>query len=271
MATISNKFAILEDEGDTDLSFKINEVVEGAMQLVPDREGGNKQLVEEIVKAVVAALLPMVQSIAHQLVSGPQVQVQATVQNYENRLDEVEQYSRRDNVIMRGVPENDGESTNAVVIDVAASAGVAVSEADISTSHRMGRPQPNKMRPIARFVRRDLRTQLLRSKRKLKDSEQHKDMIIMEHLSPVRAKLLQAVKQDENAEKVWTIDGKVHSTLKSDPHKKHIIHGPDDLFKRLGWSEDKLKKSLPRHFDRGITRPSFIYRFNPNLIYKFEC
>ncbi|XP_072170535.1 uncharacterized protein [Diadema setosum] len=247
MATISNKFATLEDEGDTDVSFKINEVVEGAMQLVPDREGGNRQLVGDIVKAVVAALLPMVQSIAHQLVSGPQVsvqKVQATVQNHDNRLDEVEQYSRRDNVIMRGVPENDGESTNAVVIDVAASAGVAVSEADISTSHRVGRPQPNKMRPIvARFVRRDLRTQLLRSKRKLKDSEQHKDIMIMEHLSPGRAKLLQAVKQDENTEKVWTIDGKVHCTLKSDPHKKHIIHGPDDLFKRLGWSEDKLKQS----------------------------
>ena len=66
---------------------------------------------------------------------------------------------------MRGVPENDGESTNAVVIGVAASAGVVVSEADISTSHRVGRHQPNKMRPIvARFVRRDLRTQFLRSR-----------------------------------------------------------------------------------------------------------
>ena len=168
MAISSNKFATLEDEGDADVSFKITEVVEGAMQLVPDREGGNRQLVGDIVKTVVAALLPMVQSIAHQLVSSPQVsvqKVQATVQNHDNRLDEVEQYSRRDNIIMRGVPENDGESTNAVVIGVAASAGVVVSEADISTSHRVGRHQPNKMRPIvARFVRRDLRTQFLRSR-----------------------------------------------------------------------------------------------------------
>ena len=71
---------------------------------------------------MVAALLPMVQFIAAQVVSDPQVsaqKVQATVQNHDTRLDDVEQYSRRDNVVLRGVPEDDRESTNAVVIDVA--------------------------------------------------------------------------------------------------------------------------------------------------------
>ena len=64
----------------------------------------------------------------------------------------------------------------------------------------------------------------------------------MEHLAPGRAKLLQAVKQDDQVEKTWTIDGKVHCVLKGDP-RKHIIHGPDDLFRQLGWSEDKMKQS----------------------------
>ena len=32
MANVSNKFASLEDEGDADVTFKINEVVEGASQ-----------------------------------------------------------------------------------------------------------------------------------------------------------------------------------------------------------------------------------------------
>ena len=60
------------------------------------------------------------------------------------------------------MPEKDGESTTAVVREISAKAGVPLSETDISTSHRVGRPQSSKPRPIvARFVRRDTRTTLL--------------------------------------------------------------------------------------------------------------
>ena len=119
-----------------------------------------------------------------------------------------------------------------------------VTEADISTSHRLGRPQPHKKRPIvAKFVRRDVRTDLLRNKKKLNASESHKDVMIGEHLSPGRAKLLQAVKQDDHTEKVWTIDGKIHCTQRNHPGKKFTINSQDDLFKNLGWDEEKLRKS----------------------------
>lgn len=75
------------------------------------------------------------------------------------------------------MPEKEGEKTNDVVIEVAASTGIKVVAADISTSHRIGRPQPKKSRLIvARFVRRDLRTDILRNKRKLRDSR-HKDIM----------------------------------------------------------------------------------------------
>ena len=200
-----------------------------------------------IVKAVVAALMPMVQSLSAQIQSSPQIsveKVQTVVQKHDNRLDEIEQYSRRDNVVLRGVAEDAGESTNQRVMEIAAAAGVTVTEANISTSHRVGRPQPNKTRPIiARFVRRDLRTDLLRNKRKLKDTSS-KDVMVGEHLSPGRAKLLQIVKQDENTEKVWTIDGRINCTLKNDPQrKKFVISSPEDLFRQLGWKEDKLKQS----------------------------
>ena len=101
--------------------------------------------------------MPMVQSLSAQIQSSPQVsveKVQTVVQKHDNRLDEIEQYSRRDNVVLRGVAEDAGESTNQRVMEIAAAAGVTVTEADISTSHRVGRPQPNKTRPIiAPFVR----------------------------------------------------------------------------------------------------------------------
>ena len=102
----------------------------------------------------------------------------------------------------------------------------------------------HKKRPIvAKFVRRDVRTDLLRNKKKLNTSESHKDVMIGEHSSPGRAKLLQAVKQDDHTEKVWTIDGKIHCTQRNHPGKKFTVSSQDDLFKILGWDEEKLRKS----------------------------
>ena len=87
--------------------------------------------------------------------------------------------------------EQDGECANDVVIAVAAAAGVVVTNGDISTSHRVGRPgnaRGGKPRPIvARFVRRDQRTAILRSKKKLKGHAAYNGVFVSERLSPMRA------------------------------------------------------------------------------------
>lgn len=248
-----NKFAGLAVEGqmeEVESAVKIEEVVANAMKLIPDRkgkDGSNRQLIGDIVKAVVAAMLPMVQDLSAKMDrdSLSPGKTQAAVQKHDDRLDDIEQYSRRDNVVLRGVPESQGEVTNTLVIDVANSIGVTVTEGDISTSHRMGRPQPNKVRPIvARFVRRDLRTDLLKNKRKLKESSNDtmKNVMLGEHLSPGRAKLLKVLKNDDSIDKVWTIDGTIHCITKSD-NKKHTLTKPDDLFKELDWDEEKMRKT----------------------------
>ena len=126
--SVANAFDLLEVEGvrDGDVSFRLDDVVQGAMEHIP--EGGiNRQLVGDVVKAVVAALLPVMQSIAAQVSTEVSVQkVQASLQKHDVRLDEMEQYSRRDNIVLRGVPEKEGENTNDVVIEVSASTGIKV-------------------------------------------------------------------------------------------------------------------------------------------------
>ena len=245
--TVFNKFKALEVEGDLDVTFKIDDVVENAMQHVPGN-GANKGLVGDIVKAVVAALLPSLQSLAAQLKQVPVAgKVKAAVVEHDRRLTELEQYSRRDNIVIRGVPEREeAEDTSAIVVEVAKTEGVEISVGDISTSHRVGRKSQTmqaKPRPIvARFVRRDVRTKILRQKRKLNESESHRGVYVTEHLAPGRVKLFHAVKNDEKTEKVWTIDGKVFCTLKGSD-RKHTIVGPDDLFRHLGWSEERLTGS----------------------------
>ena len=110
---------------------------------------------------------------------------------------------------------------------MAAAAGVVITNGDISTSHRVGRPgnaRGGKPRPIvARFVRRDTRTGILRSKKKIKGHAAYNGVFVSEQLSPMRAKLLHAVKNDADTARTWTIDGKIFCTKRADPDGKRYV------------------------------------------------
>ena len=55
----------------------------------------------------------------------------------EEKLDNLEQYGRRQNLEIIGIPQCDGEDTNSIVIEVAKMMGVKVLPEQISTSHCM--------------------------------------------------------------------------------------------------------------------------------------
>ena len=246
--TLENRFEALLEEQDGDVSFKIDTIVAEALEVVPDRSGSDRGLLEDVVKGVVAAMVPMITASIQKALSlsaqkGIPEKISRAIRSHDYRIDEQEQYSRRENLMIRGIPETENEVTNDKVVEVAELMRVRVAHEDISTSHRIGRPQPGRERPlVARFVRRDKRTEILRNKKKLKDT--NRGVFVDEHLSPLRAKLLNLVKRDEDTARVWTIDGKIFCTRKGDPEgKKYVLTTPDDLFKQLGWGEQKLKDS----------------------------
>jgi hypothetical protein len=77
-----------------------------------------------------------------------------------------EQYSRRDSVVIKGVPYKHGENTNTIMCQIAYSLGVQVSASDISVSHRTGNRDTGGTRPIlCKFTRRDIKHQLLMNKK----------------------------------------------------------------------------------------------------------
>ena len=79
------------------------------------------------------------------------------------KLDDMEQYGRRQNIEIVGVPMLDGEDTNAVVREVGNLLNVEVLSCHISTSHRLPvNPKNKNANPsiIARFVNRDIRNKL---------------------------------------------------------------------------------------------------------------
>ncbi len=56
---------------------------------------------------------------------------------HEEQINNMQQYSRRDCVEIAGLPQQMGENTNDLVIKVGALIGLSLSETDISVSHRL--------------------------------------------------------------------------------------------------------------------------------------
>jgi seryl-tRNA synthetase len=84
------------------------------------------------------------------------------------RLDDLEQYNRRNGVRIFGYPEQSIENTDSIVIEIAGKIGVKLSPDDISRSHRVG-PKSLKDRPlIVKFVSYRKRRELIQSRSKLK-------------------------------------------------------------------------------------------------------
>ena len=141
------------------------------------------------------------------------------------KQDELEQYNRRENLRIYGVPDSnsrkdDGES---VLFDIADKLGIELDEWDIQKAHRLGKKpkhNPNaqevsttrKARPIiARFVNYKKRNEFVYAKSKLKSSERNSGVFITEDLTPLRNKLLNYVKNkcDDRFVLCHTLNGKI--------------------------------------------------------------
>lgn len=149
------------------------------------------------------------------------------------KLDAVEQYGRRQNLEIMGVPFNANEDTNQIAISVAKLVDVDLSPDQISTSHRLPTPTRRKysnandesQKPpqppaiIVRFVNRDIRNRIYtnRKKARLADFAQFpvegtQAVYINENLTRQRKKLFWKTKQQAKTcgyKFYWTINGNI--------------------------------------------------------------
>lgn len=127
-----------------------------------------------------------------------------------NELDDIQQYQRRNNVIITGIPEVAGEDTDDKVLHLFnTQLKLNMSKACIDRSHRVGRRilgKSEKTRPIiVKFVSyRDRRT-VLNEKRMLKGS----GIVMREHLTTRRVAVFNEVSRVHGQKNVWTRDGKI--------------------------------------------------------------
>ena len=98
----------------------------------------------------------------------------------EEKVDAIEQYGRRQNLEIAGIPIKPGENTNKIVIEVAKLVNVEITPDQIFTLHRLsakrthntiGNKPASPPSIIVRFVNRDVRNKIYESRQLLRKAD----------------------------------------------------------------------------------------------------
>lgn len=154
------------------------------------------------------------------------------------RLSELEQYSRSNNVEIRGVPVRKDENCLEIVQEIGNKANCPIGAADIDIVHRV--PVKNGIpHIIARFCTRAKRADFCGKARKARlntsdigiQSQKDEPIFINDHLTPEKKRLFAqalSLKKEKNWKYLWTDNG-VIKARKTDDSKVHRIADTDDL------------------------------------------
>ena len=191
-----------------------------------------------------------------------------------NQLDNVAQYSRRDNIKIVGIEPKTDEDVEQIVIDVAKDAGIEIKKDDISIAHRINtrgdatnnnetniRGKPKKIPSIiARIKSRKLRNEIFLARKTLHENTAptHTGARIYDDVTPLRSRILYALRnrklpgtETKKYKFVWSREGRIFARTEEEskmrinrngkdiPHPPHIINNPQDL-KDLGWSPEEI-------------------------------
>ena len=144
------------------------------------------------------------------------------LKSVQKSLNDLEQYTRRDSVEIRGIPlpeESQEEDTNEIVLQLSKKMGIPLERKDISVSHQIRSRSLVDPAIIVKFVRREVRERLYRARKRLKSITTadfgfsvEKKIIINESLTPKNKELFKdclRFKKDNNFKFLWTNAGKI--------------------------------------------------------------
>ena len=158
----------------------------------------------------------------------------------EIKIDELEQYDRRQNLELQGVPEMPNEDVTQITMKLASSIGVDLDKEEISIAHRLPqkkrigktRSSNDKKHPtiIVRFVSRTKRNEIYARRFKAKDVETFpvenmENLYINENLTQRRKRLFWLTKQKAKElgySFIWTNNGQIYVRETEESEKMHI-------------------------------------------------
>ena len=170
-------------------------------------------VIPEIVKGVTAKLESRVSTLESE-----NDFLRKRVNQLENSLDAAEQYSRRNNLRISGLPESPNESTDDLVLAMSSAIGANVSLEEIDRSHRVGaknhksggnNPKPRDV--IVKFVSYRSRQKMFKQRGAAK-SNGYKNVYVNEDLTRNRSFTLfrcRELKRQGRIQDAWSSDGKI--------------------------------------------------------------
>ena len=155
--------------------------------------------------------------------------MKGTISNLLNKIGEVEQYSRRNCLLINGIKEADPPKENvseetsevstqentdiAVLLLFNEKLGVDVHIKDIDRTHRIGRQkQKNKDAPrpiIVKFSNYNTRQRVFQARRKLIGTQ----ITIVENLTSKRVAILSKTRNKFGVRNVWSLDGRIFAVV----------------------------------------------------------
>ena len=148
-------------------------------------------------------------------------------------LDTQEQYSRRNCLLLHGVPETQADTAAAALEVIESKLNVKLPRNAIDRSHRLGRTTGGvsgggKPRPIIlKFVSYQDRSAVFARKKQLKGSK----IVLTENLTRRRAELLAKARATAGVKATWTADGRIVCLLEDG--RKVSVDTENDLRERI--------------------------------------
>ena len=141
------------------------------------------------------------------------------VTSLETSQNMLEQYGRRNNIEISGIPDSvEDNCLEEKVISVFSSIGIVVNSNDIEACHRIGKSRNRSKKTIVRFTNRKFAKQALYNRKKLKKVDKsilgvNNDVFVNENLTPNNNKIAyncRKLKRQDLISKTYTVNGTVH-------------------------------------------------------------
>ena len=135
-------------------------------------------------------------------------ELNAANERHANEIDSLEQYSRRNCVVLHGATEQENEDTDQLFINtIRDHLGVDIKVRDIDRSHRLGpkRTDGSARALIVKFARYNVRSRVFREKRKFKNS----GLVLSESLTKRRVEMVNSARDKYGKANVWSSDGEI--------------------------------------------------------------
>ena len=161
------------------------------------------------------------------------------VTRLEDLLDNESAYERRDTVIISGknIPHGTPTEKSSVVVQKLCQEkfNIQISDADISTAHRLGKnsQNPDKRPIIVKLCRRDIKREIIVKSRQAQHNVQARERIyVNESLTPKRKAILHALRNMKSMDNsavtgCTSIDGSVYAFTKNPANdsrdRKHMV------------------------------------------------